>query len=95
MQSTLIIKDLSVTEELDSKAMASVRGGLANQANGTNQANTQAMFAPVSVANGACFGGNAPVIIQVDSMPTQYATNTSYSSNSQGFDWDKAAPEYC
>ena len=95
MQSTLTIKDLAVTEELDRKAMSSVRGGLANQANGTSQANTQTMFAPVSVANGACFGGNAPVIIQVDSMPTQYASNYSHSSNSQGYDWGKAAPEYC
>ena len=95
MKSTLTIKDLAITEELDRKAMSAVHGGLANQANGTNQANTQAMFAPVSVANGACFGGNAPVIIQVDSAPTQSATNYSTSSNSQGYGWEKHYAEYC
>ncbi len=89
MKSTLTIKDLAVTEELDRKAMSSVRGGLANQANGTGQSNFMGMFAPVSVANGAHFGGNAPVIIQVDSYPTQYANNSSHSSNSQGFGWDE------
>lgn len=87
---TLTIKDLSVTEQLDRKAMASVRGGLANQANGTNQGNFMNMFAPVSVANGAVFSGSAPVIIQVDSYPTQMASNGSASSNSLGgFGWDE------
>ena len=88
MKSTLTIKDLAVTEELDRKAMSSVRGGLANQANGTGQSNFMGMFAPVSVANGAQFGGG-PVIIQVDSYPTQYADNSSHSTNSQGFGWDE------
>ncbi|HJV72696.1 MAG TPA: hypothetical protein VJ654_00615 [Noviherbaspirillum sp.] len=88
MQSTLTIKDLAVTEDLDRKAMASVRGGLANQANGTGQSNFMGMFAPVSVANGAQFG-SGPVIIQVDSYPTQYASNSSTSTNSQGFGWDE------
>ena len=94
MKSTLTIKDLAVTEALDRKAMSAVRGGLANQANGTSQANTQAMFAPVKVANGSSFGGNAPVIIQVDSSPMQSAYNYSTSSNSQGYGWEKAYPEY-
>jgi len=80
---TLHIKDLSLDKKLDRKEMSAVRGGLANQANGTNQVNTQALFAPVSVANGACFGGG-PVNIQVDSYPTQTASNSSTSSNSQG-----------
>ena len=93
MKSTLTIKDLALTEELDRKAMSAVRGGLANQANGTNQINTQAMFAPVKVGNGSYFGG--PVNIQVDSNPTQYASNYSTSSNSQGYDWEKQYPEYC
>ena len=95
MKSTLTIKDLAITEELDRKAMSAVRGGLANQANGTNQANTQAMFAPVSVGNGSYFGGCAPVNIQVDSAPTQSAHNYSTSSNSQGYGWEKQYPEYC
>ena len=94
MQSTLIIKDLSVTAELDSKAMASVRGGLANQANGTSQANTQALFAPVKVANGACFDGG-PVNIQADSYATQAACNFSTSTNSQGYDWGEGKSTYC
>ena len=97
MKSTLTIKDLALAEELDRKALSTVRGGLANQANGTNQINTQAMFAPVSVANGAYFGGSAPVAIQVDSYPTQYASNYSTSSNSQGYgsdSYDSEKPSY-
>ena len=93
MKSTLTIKDLALTEELDRKAMSAVRGGLANQANGTNQINTQAMFAPVSVANGACFGGG-PVEIQVDSYPTQHASNDSTSTNSQGAGWEAMLPRF-
>ena len=89
---TLIIKDLSVTEELDRKAMASVRGGLANQANGTSQMNTQALFAPVTVGNGSFFGG--PANIQVDSTPVQYASNSSTSTNSQGGEWVRMFPAF-
>jgi hypothetical protein len=62
--------------------MSAVRGGFANQANGTSQANTQALFAPVLVGNGSCFSGG-PVNIQVDSSPYQSASNDSTSSNSQ------------
>ena len=90
MTSTLTIKDLALDKELDRATMSAVRGGLANQANGTGQSNFMAMFAPVSVANGASFSGNAPVIIQVDSYPTQHASNSSHSSNAQGgFGWDE------
>ena len=92
MKSTLTIKDLALTEDLDRKAMSAVRGGLANQANGTQQPNMMGMFAPVSVANGAVFSGG-PVIIQVDSFPTQHASNSSSSSNSQGFGWDEGYPD--
>jgi len=91
---TLHIKDLSLDKELGSKEMSAVRGGLANQANGTGQNNFMGMFAPVSVANGAQFSGNAPVIIQVDSFPTQTASNSSTSSNSQGFGWDEGYRDY-
>ena len=91
MKSTLTIKDLALDKELGSEAMASVRGGYANQANGTQQSNTLGLFAPVAVANGACFGGG-PVNIQVDSMPTQTAYNDSTSSNSQGSDWARSLP---
>ncbi len=85
MTSTLIIKDLALDKELGSVAMAKVRGGLANQSNGTQQGNIQAMFAPVAVANGATFCGVAN--IQVDSNPYQSADNHSTSSNSQGAEW--------
>ncbi|MGB0126586.1 MAG: hypothetical protein WBP72_03030 [Rhodocyclaceae bacterium] len=78
--STLFIKDLSHAGELDRKAMSAVRGGVFNQANATNQFNGQEMFAPVSVANGAHFG-SGPVIIQVDSLPTQSASNDSDANN--------------
>jgi hypothetical protein len=88
MQSTLTIKDLALDKELDRKTMSAVRGGLANQANGTQQSNLMGMFAPVAVANGANFSGG-PVIIQVDSYPTQYASNYSTSSNSQGYALDE------
>ena len=90
---TLFIKDLSLDKELDRATMSTVRGGLANQANGTSQANNQAMFAPVSVANCASFGG-APVNIQVDSTPTQYAYNDSTSSNSQSEGWASMFPAF-
>jgi hypothetical protein len=82
MTSTLTIKDLALDKELDRKTMSGVRGGLANQANATQQSNTLAMFAPVSVGNGSFFGG--PANIQVDSYPTQTASNDSTSDNSQG-----------
>jgi hypothetical protein len=89
MKSTLTIKDLALDKDLDRKAMSTVRGGFANQANGTSQANSLALFAPVLVGNGTKFG-DAPVNIQVDSAPTQTAYNDSTSSNSQGSDWAKS-----
>jgi hypothetical protein len=87
MKSTLTIKDLSLDKELSDKAMCAVRGGINNQANATQQSNTMALFAPVSVGNGSIFGG--PAIIQVDSNPTQSASNYSSSSNEsfKGFGW--------
>ncbi|KON81117.2 hypothetical protein PA01_18580 [Azoarcus sp. PA01] len=59
MKSNLIIKDLSLDKALDRKAMSSVRGGVGNQANATQQGNFQEMFAPVAVGNGANFGAVA------------------------------------
>ncbi|HJW54584.1 MAG TPA: hypothetical protein VJ577_04855, partial [Burkholderiaceae bacterium] len=69
MTSTLLIKDLALDHALDHQAMATVRGGLGNQANATGQSNLMAMLAPVSVGNGSSFSGG-PVIFQVDSNPT-------------------------
>ena len=94
MKSTLTIKDLALDKELGSEAMATVRGGFANQANGTAQANMLNLIAPVAVANGACFGGG-PVNIQVDSYPTQCAYNYSTSSNSQGYESEKGHSVPC
>jgi hypothetical protein len=74
----LTIKDLALDKELSGEAMSAVHGGIGNQANATQQGNTMALFAPVSVGNGF-FGG--PAIIQVDSNPTQSASNYSSSSN--------------
>jgi hypothetical protein len=92
MTSTLTIKDLALDKELGRKDMAAVHGGLANQANATQQGNTLTMFAPVSVANGACF--DSPANIHVDSTPTQTASNYSTSSNSQG-GWEEEYKKYC
>ena len=83
MKSTLIIKDLSATKELDRAAMSAVRGGIGEQANATSQSNVLGMIAPVSVGNGSSFSGG-PVIFQVDSNPTQIASNYNTSSNYSG-----------
>jgi len=85
MNSTLIIKDLSLDKALDRRSMSAIRGGFFDQANATQQQNFQSMFAPVAVANGANFAGSGPVIIQVDSLPTQTASNDSDSKNRQNF----------
>jgi hypothetical protein len=84
MKSTLIIKDLALDAELDRKAMSAVRGGQGNQANGTNQSNVLAAFAPVKVANGSKFMGSGPTTIQVRSDVDQTADNYSYSDNFKG-----------
>jgi hypothetical protein len=82
MKSTITIKDLSVSKELDHQAMSAVRGGLGNQSNATGQLNKQDICAPVSVGNGSEICG--PATFQVDSNPTQTATNYNTSSNEQG-----------
>src|SRR4051812_34996455 len=64
MQSTLIIKDLSASLELDGKAMGAVSGGQDNQANGTSQLNAQGMAAVANVGNGSLVLG--PAMIQSD-----------------------------
>jgi hypothetical protein len=79
MQTTLMIKDLSVSVELDRAAMTAVRGGQDNQANGTSQANVQNMAAAANIGNGSLILG--PATIQSDNTFTQDAHNTNYSSN--------------
>jgi hypothetical protein len=79
MQSTLTIKDLSASLELDGKAMGALRGGDGNQANGTSQLNVQNMAAMANVGNASLFGG--PATIQSDNTFTQSASNYSYTDN--------------
>jgi len=76
---TLSIKDLSSSLELDRDAMSAVRGGLDNQANGTAQQNAQNMAAAANVGNAIKVFG--PATIQSDNTFDQSAHNTSYSTN--------------
>jgi hypothetical protein len=79
MKSILSITDLSVSRELDSRALEAVHGGQADQANGTSQLNAQSMLAQANVGNGSGFGG--PVTIQSDNTFTQTASNENYPYN--------------
>ena len=89
MKSTLSLKDLSASLELDREAMSAVRGGADNQANGTAQENVQKMAAVANVGNASLFGGSAT--IESDNTFHQDADNTSYSANvdfaSIGYPW--------
>ena len=77
---TLTIKDLSVSTELDRKAMSAVRGGNGDQANGGSQLNLQSMLAAANVGNGIV-GGFGPIIIQSDNDFSQDADNSSTQWN--------------
>ncbi|RYF13619.1 MAG: hypothetical protein EOO30_20805 [Comamonadaceae bacterium] len=79
MQSTLHISDLSISKELDGKAMSAVHGGQDNQAIGTSQANVQGMVAAANVGNGSIFRG--PANLQSDNTFDQVATNTNTLTN--------------
>lgn len=83
---TLSIRDLPLSRELDVKALAAVRGGNADQANGTSQLNLQSMLAAANVGNGLVVGHNSPVIIQSDNTFTQDAHNTNTAYNSKSLD---------
>ena len=83
MKTTLTIKDLSTSLELDRKAMSAVHGGQDNQAIGTSQSNAQAMLAAANVGNGSFFGG--PAEIQSDNTFSQDATNTNTATNVDAF----------
>ena len=86
MTSSLIISDLSASQELDRAAMSAVRGGNADQANGTSQLNLQNMLAAANVGNGLVVGANSPVIIQSDNTFSQDAHNSSTATNDKSFD---------
>jgi hypothetical protein len=90
MHTTLTIKDLSASHELDGKAMSCVRGGDGNQANGTSQLNGQGMATLANVGNGSLIMG--PAMIQSDNTFTQTAYNTSYSANSDLFSIGRGFP---
>jgi len=78
---SLHINDLSISKELDLKAMSAVRGGADDQAVGTSQLNMQAMMAAANVGNGLVVGANSPVIIQSDNTFSQDADNSNHPSN--------------
>ena len=86
MKSTLTLSDLPTSKELDRKAMSAVRGGNANQANGTSQLNLQGMLAAANVGNGLVVGANSPVIIQSDNTFSQDAHNSSTATNDKSLD---------
>ncbi len=88
MQTTLTIKDISASQELDGKTMSAVRGGDGNQANGTSQLNVQSMAALANVGNGSLFGG--PTTIQSDNTFTQSASNYNFAENFKGLSIDLA-----
>jgi len=75
------ISDLSISKELDGKAMSAVRGGADDQAIGTSQMNLQSMLAAANVGNGMKVGANSPVIIQSDNTFSQDADNDNHASN--------------
>ena len=78
---SLHLSDLSVSKELDRKAMSAVHGGQDNQAIGTSQLNLQSMMAAANVGNGLVVGANSPVIIQSDNTFSQDADNDNHASN--------------
>jgi hypothetical protein len=80
---TLHISDLSISKELDRKAMTAVRGGADDQAIGTSQSNVQGMVAVANVGLGSVFGGTPQ--IQSDNTFTQTASNTNTAANVDAF----------
>jgi hypothetical protein len=80
---TLCISDLSISKELDSKAMTAVFGGEDNQAIGTSQANVQSMVAAANIGNGSLFAG--PANIQSDNTFKQDAHNHNTATNVDAF----------
>jgi len=73
------IDDLSISKELDGKAMTAVHGGQDNQAIGASQSNLQGMLAAANVGNGSKFCG--PTNIQSDNTFNQDASNTNTATN--------------
>jgi hypothetical protein len=80
---TLHIADLSISKELDAKALSAIHGGEDNQAVGTSQANVQNMLAVANVGNGSLFAG--PANIQSDNTFKQDASNHNTATNVDAF----------
>ena len=80
----LHISDLSISKELDSKAMAAVHGGTDDQAIGTSQGNLQTMAAAANIGNASLFGGG-PATIQSDNAFSQNAANYNTATNVDAF----------
>jgi len=80
---TLHISDLSISKELDGKAMTAVRGGNDDQAIATSESNVQGMAAVANIGNGSVFGG--PTNIQSDNTFTQTASNSNTATNVDAF----------
>jgi len=79
----LHISDLSISKELDAKAMTAVRGGSDDQAIGTSQSNVQGMVAAANVGNGSIFWG--PANLQSDNTFHQDASNSNTATNVDAF----------
>ena len=81
---TLHISDLSISKELDGKAMTAVLGGADDQAIATSQSNVQVMSAAANIGNGSLFFGG-PTDIQSDNTFTQTASNSNTATNVDAF----------
>jgi hypothetical protein len=80
---TITIADLSISKELDAKALCAIHGGADDQAIGTSQANVQNMVAAANVGNGSLFAG--PANIQSDNTFKQDAHNSNTATNVDAF----------
>jgi hypothetical protein len=83
MKATLTIKDLSVSKQLDRKAMSAVCGGYSDQAIALDQSNAQLASVDMNIANGTKSYG--PTNIQTGSVVDQDADNYSDNYNFKGF----------
>ena len=81
---TIHISDLSISKQLDAKAMGAVRGGADDQAIGTSQVNGQGMAAAANIGNASLFAGG-PATIQSDNAFTQNAANYNTATNVDAF----------
>jgi hypothetical protein len=79
----LTIRDLSISKELDRKAMSVVRGGQGDQANANQQFAMNASAVKHLVGNDSVFLG--PTTIQADTHVDQYSDNYADNYNYKAF----------